>query len=457
MISSGKEASTMKVTKKMLRNGYSGPGEMDDSVAEYVDGKRYGLGVDKTYAGQYKDDKLHGYAISKVTRNINRYEDGQIVEQLVTRNMNGNVWIGTGNTGILIRDDGTIGYKKPVYVENPVYVLTDKKEYKRISMVDLKMRQMDMRGWHCPIYKTNFSINPVGEICSGVCANVRHIASHEGHWKDYDKLDLNTETLCKTKACFCDADLLQPKAKTEELLEYFVRNKQFNHWELEELPVVETDDNIVAMGRGMAMPMAEVHFHIGLRCNYDCAYCPGPTFDDEGKLINGVHDNASPHMTTEEFTHGLNLVDPYVPKKPSRRLYITGGEPTLNPQIVNLVDISFQKGYETRISTNGTGSEKKYRDLLDKGVFLEFSFHVEFTIDKVIQKVANLVADYPQDQINVKCMSFEDTPFAEKVQKIIPKDKDIFYYPIYGRDIEHKYYFERTEEQKAKAEVIFSD
>ena len=140
----------------------------------------------------------HGYAVSKVTRNINRYEDGQIVEQLITRNMNGNVWIGTDDTGILIRDDGSIGYKKPVYVENPVYVLTDKMEYKRISMVALKMRQMDMRGWHCPIYKTNFSINPVGEICSGVCANVRHIASHEGHWKDYNKLDLNTETLCKT-------------------------------------------------------------------------------------------------------------------------------------------------------------------------------------------------------------------------------------------------------------------
>jgi hypothetical protein len=54
-------------------------------------------------------------------------------------------------------------------------------------------------------------------------------------------------------------------------------------------------------------------------------------------------------------------------------------------------------------------------------------------------------------------MSFEDTPFAEKVQRIIPKDKDIFYYPIYGRDIEHKYYKLRTEEEKEKAEVIFSD
>ena len=457
MTFSDKGANSMRVTKIMLRNGYSGPGEMDDSVHEYTGGKRNGLGVDKTYAGEWKEDKLNGYAISKVTKNVSRYKDGIIDEQLITRYMNGNIWIGTDDTGILIRDDGSIGYSKPVYVENPVYVLTDKMEYKRISMVDLKMREIDFRGWYCPIYKSNFSINPVGEICSGVCANVRHIASHEGHWKDIKKLNLKKETMCKTKACFCDADILQPKAKTEELLEYFVTNKKFNHWQLEELPVAKPDDNLVAMGRGMAMPMAEVHFHLGLRCNYDCAYCPGPTFDETGKLINGVHDNKSPHMTVEEFRHGLNLIDPHLPKKPNRRMYLTGGEPTLNPEIMKFVEICFQRGYETRMSTNGTGSEKKYRDLLDKGVFLEFSFHVEFTIDKVIQKVANLVQDYPQDQINVKCMSFEDTPFAEKVQRIIPKDKDIFYYPIYGRDIEHKYYNERTEEEKEKAEVIFSD
>lgn len=449
----------MKVTKKMLRNGYTGPGEMDDSVAEYTDGKRNGLGVDKTYAGQYKDDKLHGYAVSKVTRNINRYEDGQIVEQLVTRNMNGNVWIGTDDTGILIRDDGSIGYKKPVYVENPIYVLTDQKEFKRISMVDLKMIKIDWRGWFCPIYKTNFSINPVGEILSGVCGNVHHVSKwRDGHWRNVKKLEIKPDTKCLQKACFCDADLLQPKGITEEWYNYFLENRKFDHWQLEELPIANTDDNIVAVGRGMTMPMSEVHFHIGLRCNYDCAYCPTPIFDEHtGDLISAVHDNNSPHITNEDFIHALKLIEPHIPKKPNRRIYITGGEPTLNPKLEELVDICFSMGFETRISTNGTGSEKKYRSLLDRGVFLEFSFHVEFTIDKVIQKVSNLVPDYDPIMINVKCMSFEDTPFAQKVQRIIPKDKDIFYYPIYGRDIEHKYYFERTEEQKAEAEVVFND
>ena len=61
----------MRVTKKMLKNGYSGPGELDNAVAEFTDGKRNGLGVDESIAGEYKDDVLNGYAINKITKNIN--------------------------------------------------------------------------------------------------------------------------------------------------------------------------------------------------------------------------------------------------------------------------------------------------------------------------------------------------------------------------------------------------
>ena len=243
----------MRVTKKMLKNGYSGPGELDNAVAEFTDGKRNGLGVDESIAGEYKDDVLNGYAINKITKNINRYEDGVIVEQLVTRYMNGDIWVGTGDTGILIRLDGTTSPMKPVYVENPVYIINQDKQFKRISMVDLKMRKIDFWSWYCPIYKANFSINPVGEICSGVCANIRHVSKFDPHWKTLDKLVLKEDTMCRTKTCFCDADLLQPKAQTKELYDYFNEHNQFDEHQLEELPVCTDDDEILAMGRGSMM------------------------------------------------------------------------------------------------------------------------------------------------------------------------------------------------------------
>jgi hypothetical protein len=448
----------MKITKKMIKNGYTGPGEMEDSVAEYYKGKREGIGVDWNRAAEYSDDKLNGYSINKITRNVQRYEDGKIAEQLVTTYVNGNKWIGNDEVGILIRKNGTTGTTKPVYVENPAYVLTKDYKYKRISMVDLKMRNPDYRKWYCPIWKTNWSINPVGEICSGVCANIRHNRlQKEGHWKSLKELKLRENNICKTEACFCDADILQPKAVDKETFDYFQENKKFQPWQLDELPLLQPDEEFIAVGRGNQDVTSEVHFHIGPRCNYDCSYCPATILDEKGGMISGVHDNFSPHLSPTDFKHGLNLIEPHIPPSPYRRIYITGGEPTLNPDIKNFVQTSIDMGYETRISTNGTASEKKYRELLELGAYLEFSFHVEFTIDKVIQRVANLVPDYKPDIITVKCMSFEDTPFAEKVQAIIPADKDIFYYPIYGRDLEHKFYFDKSEEEKEKAEVQFND
>jgi organic radical activating enzyme len=442
----------------MLKNGYTGPGELDDSVAEFLDGKRHGLGVDHHEAGEYHNGKLHGYAINNMTKNINHYNDGIIDEQLITKYINGNVWIGDDEVGILIRENGTIGHKKPIYVENPVYVLTKQKEYKRISMVDLKMRKTDFRKWYCPIWKANWSINPVGEICSGVCANIRHNRVQvEGNWKSLKKLKLRENNFCKTEACFCDADILQPKAIDKKTFDYFLANKNFQPYQLEELPILEESDEIIAVGRGTSSMTSEVHFHIGPRCNYDCSYCPTTILDKDGGMVSGVHDNFSPHLSLVDFQHGLNLINEYLPPKPNRRIYITGGEPTLNPLIKEFVQHSIDMGYECRISTNGTAPERKYRELLDLGAYLEFSFHVEFTIDKVIKRVADLVPDYKQDKITVKCMSFEDTPFAQKVQAIIPKDKEIYYYPIYGRDLEHKFYFDKSEEEKEKAEVKFND
>lgn len=451
----------MRITNKMLKNGYTGPGELDDAVAEFVDGKRHGLGINKTEAGEYKDDKLHGYAVNKLTGNVNNYNNGIITEQLVTKYPNGNVWVGNDKHGVFIRLDGSVSYTKPEYVENPVMVLTDKHEFKRISMVNLKKMQIDFTGWYCPIYKSIINISPVGEIQSGVCGNIRHNNWKITPWQKLDKLEFKNTKTCGIGTCFCDADILQPKGIDKQAYDLVYNKKDMQPWEIDTLPVATDDDVIVALDRFGKHRSTEVHFHIGRRCNYDCKYCPGPEQTD-----GGIHDNFSPHLTLDEFKHCLKLLNPHVPPEPHRRLYITGGEPTINPRIVEFVEHALSEGWEVRISTNGTASEKKYTELLKLGadkfpdnprVALEISLHVEFTIDKVLHRVAKLVTQWPNHLVTVKCMSYDDTEFANKVQAIIPKDKEIYYYPIYGRDIEHKYYYDRTEQEKAEAELQFDD
>jgi organic radical activating enzyme len=442
----------MRVTKTMLKNGYTGPGELDDTVAEFRDGNKHGLGIDNTVAGEYKDNKLHGYAVSKLTGNINYYTEGKITEQLVTQYPNGNVWIGDGNEGIFVMLDGTVSHAKPEYIMNPVLVLTSNMEYKRMGMVELKNLQIDFTGWYCPIYKSIINISPVGEIQSGVCGNIRHNNWKIEPWQKLDKLEFKTPDTCGIGTCFCDADILQAKGINKEAYDLLYNKKDMEPWQIDSLPVVTDEDTIIGIDRFGKARMSEVHFHIGRRCNYDCTYCPGPEQTD-----GGIHDNFSPHLTLDEFKHCLKLLHPHLPTEPHRRLYITGGEPTINPMLPEFVKHAISDGYEVRISTNGTAGERRYTELLNMGAMLEVSLHVEFTIDKVLNRLAKLVPLWSNEMITVKCMSYDDTEFAQKVQAIIPKDKDIYYYPIYGRDIEHKYYYTRTEEEKETAEIQFDD
>ena len=69
-----------------------------------------------------------------------------------------------------------------------------------------------------------------------------------------------------------------------------------------------------------------VEWNMGKRCNLDCGYCPAE-----------IHDNFSPHLTLDEFKHCLKLLHPHLPTEPHRRLYITGGEPTINPMLPEFV------------------------------------------------------------------------------------------------------------------------
>lgn len=443
----------MKLTSKMLDNGYTGLGEEDNCVGEYKDGKLDGLSANSHYVGEYSDGLLNGYAIES-NGSIGVYKDHQKVETVIERMETGNIWIGAGDeVGLLIRPDGTADIRsKIIHVPNALLVLTRAREFKRISMFDLKMRKINFKTWHCPIYNGIFNINPDGAIFSGVCSNVQH-TSHLSPWWKLETLEIKREETCNlvTGHCFCDADIQQPKAIDKETYDWYIENKkQFGAQSIEELPVIEDFEEIIAVGARSSAPVAEVHFHIGRRCNYDCSYCPAPVFDDNGnKIEGGIHDNFSPHMTLDSFKHCLNLLAPYLPN--NKRIFITGGEPTINPNLTDLVDHAKSENYEIHISTNGTASPKKLKELLNRGCKLEVSFHIEFTTMKVVERIAELLPAF-KDLLVVKVMAFEDNEFANEVRKRMPEGVEILYYPIYGRDLEHTYYKDDAEKEKLVTE-----
>ena len=310
------------------------------------------------------------------------------------------------------------------------------KKFKKIDMTNLKMREINFKGWYCPIDKFIFMINWDGSICSGICANVMHTTSQEPWW-GLSKLNIEINIhkpgggdYCKRKKgdCFCDADIYMPKAIDKKVFDWFTNNKPSRD-NFNTLPLVEEDDHIIAIASKADRFESETHFHIGKRCNFNCSYC-SPIW---------VHDNYSPDMSMQHFKHALDLVEPYMYK--SKKLFITGGEPTLNPKLFNMVKYAKDDlNYEVYVSTNGTTSLTKMTNLLKYGINLQISMHVEFTKKILIRKIATLMRNVVymekyQNQIQVKVMSLPGTEFSQYIDSILPEWIDIHHYPIYGQDI----------------------
>ena len=305
--------------------------------------------------------------------------------------------------------------------------LTNKKEFKRTTITNFKMLEVNVKGWYCPINGKLFMMDMDGYLGSGVCGENVHTRT-DYPWWNCKELVLNNENnnICtlKRSSCFCGSDIQIHKAINEETYDWFLNNFPKSH---NSLPYITKDDKIISVGYHIEkIPLvsnypSELHFHIGKLCNFDCRYCP-----------SNVHNNSDPHESLDKFKTGLDLVTPHMKKLKS--VFITGGEPTLNPELPKMIEYCKKLNYNViEVNTNGTASFTKLTNLLSLGIKLNISFHQEFSNKKLMQKIGKL-ARIPNVKIHVKVMSKKDSEFSQLVKSYMPDKpggKDIMYNPIY--------------------------
>lgn len=105
----------------------------------------------------------------------------------------------------------------------------------------------------------------------------------------------------------------------------------------------------------------KVEWNIGKRCNLDCTYCPAE-----------IHDNFSPHTNVKVMLDAVDAL--YEIGKPVR-VSLTGGEPCVHPNILEICEHIKQRLDWLNITTNGTLPFGFY-DKLPVDHFV-FSLHVE--------------------------------------------------------------------------------
>ena len=139
-----------------------------------------------------------------------------------------------------------------------------------------------------------------------------------------------------------------------------------------------------------------IDWYIGKRCNFACSYC-----------ADFIHDNYSKHVPFEKMKI---FVDKIVARYGTNIHWsLTGGEPTLNPDFMQLLEYLQDKKYQISVCTNGSRTiEYMYKmyELVDN---ITYSLHFEHITPKI-------------EDFTEKALQLET--FRRKWNSNIPKEKE---------------------------------
>ena len=209
---------------------------------------------------------------------------------------------------------------------------------------------------------------------------------------------------------------------------------------------------IIAIDNDIQNPYSfEVTWDLGLRCNFDCTYCPPHR-----------HNNTSPHASLETLIKTSKFVFDYKKLLQSYMTYnrqwnigFTGGEPTNNPNFLAMCEYIHSQGDKdvvVDVTTNGAMSEKYCTKLIDNVDSVTVSYHCEVD-DKIKQRVIERIYQLKESDVRYKVnlmIHAKQEYFDECIElaESFTKDDIKFVPRIIGESYDNdKYNHRYTEEQ----------
>lgn len=287
-----------------------------------------------------------------------------------------------------------------------------------------------LNGWYCSSMLHLITVNNIGTASSPICNNF--ILSNNIYDINFPIRKYNNLICSSASGCSCEGDTNLPKAINYDICEDML-NKIFctdpnTLSRYESGNIIGMTDYDYAINNKMS-----IHFNVGKRCNFDCSYCP-----------SHIHDNFSPFFTNKEILLAYNRLAKTINFKDKDKIItITGGEPTLQKEIVELCSSFIDMNCKVKVLTNGTASKNKYKQMLDLGVQVVVTFHPEFTTVKIVKKVEQLKQEYG-NLVNLKSMSYDNEQFKQFV-----KDNMKYY-----NDVSHRVILTRDESSLEKVMVL---
>jgi molybdenum cofactor biosynthesis enzyme MoaA len=180
----------------------------------------------------------------------------------------------------------------------------------------------------------------------------------------------------------------------------------------------------------------QIIWNIGIRCNYDCSYCP-----------SFRHNNSNPYNSLDDLKNTVDFIEKYTNLIKSNiddsyripfSLNLTGGEPTANPNIVNLIDYISERMPDMIVTVTSNGAcSKEVLDAIAKRVkTITISYHAEASQVLKQQVISNIFQlkeyktnpEYEFQGGSVNVMMHEDPDLFDECTKLMEtlKEANIF-------------------------------
>jgi organic radical activating enzyme len=182
---------------------------------------------------------------------------------------------------------------------------------------------------------------------------------------------------CAWKSCGCGADVFLAKTKTD--LEHnllAVYNESYDGQFKTKDNLVDSVDSIQAVELNFPMPF-QILWDLGRKCNYDCSYC-----------WSSVHNRDAEHKPLDILISTIDkLIDTWA-KGNTIRWNFGGGEPTLHPDFMQVLEHLNSRNQWVLVTTNGSRPGKYWTEAIEYVNSVNLSVHFEYAEeDKVLKNI----------------------------------------------------------------------
>ena len=232
-------------------------------------------------------------------------------------------------------------------------------DYEDFTQEELLNRKLTFwRGWKCAAGTYKIHIDADGNVFSGACK----VGGKLGNIYHGEEIKFpNGLITCTKNVCACGDDMMIPKSKFEKLVDLaYGKTISYN----------PGNDEFIAAGPVDIKFLNDCKKYVSWdflrRCNYYCSYCPANASNTFEEFRN-----------FEEIQKALQKIICGFGRNEKIKFVISGGEPCLHPNFMDLVKDIVGHGHVLHVTTNGSRSSEYFSELI-KYADIGVSVHLEF-------------------------------------------------------------------------------